>query len=334
MIVAPEVKLVPISVTAKLVPGAPLLGLMLVNVGSVPVAIVKTTALLVPLDVVTVTLVGPGVALAAMVKVAVIWVGLFTLTLPTVTPGPALTMAPEMKLAPVNVTGTLAPCVPLLGLMLVNTGGPTVIVKATGLLVPLEVVTVTLAGPVAALAAMVKVAVIWVRLFTLTLPTVTPGPALTMAPEVKLAPVSVTGTLAPCVPLLGLMLVNVGSPTVIVKTTALLVPLEVVTLTLAGPVAALAAMVKVAVIWVRLFTLTPPTVTPGPALTMAPEVKLAPVNVTGTLAPCVPLLGLMLVNVGSPTLIVKATGLLVPLEVVTVTLAGPVGALAAMVNVT
>ena len=157
MIVAPEVKLVPISVTAKLVPGAPLLGLMLVNVGSVPVAIVKTTALLVPLDVVTVTLVGPGVALAAMVKVAVIWVGLFTLTLPTVTPGPALTMAPEMKLAPVNVTGTLAPCVPLLGLMLVNTGGPTVIVKATGLLVPLEVVTVTLAGPVGALAAMVNV---------------------------------------------------------------------------------------------------------------------------------------------------------------------------------
>jgi hypothetical protein len=67
--VAPELKLVPVSVTVTLVPGAPLVGLMPVNVGSDPPVIVKAIALLVPLDVVTVTLVAPAAALEAMVKV-------------------------------------------------------------------------------------------------------------------------------------------------------------------------------------------------------------------------------------------------------------------------
>jgi len=126
-------------------------------------------------------------------------------------------------------------------------------VKVTAPLVPAEVVTVTLAAPVVALLAMVKVAVICVALTTLTLLTDTPLLLVfTVAPETKPVPVSVTGTEVPCSPLLGLTEVSVGITPRMVKVTALLVPAEVVTVTLAAPGVALLAMVKVAVIWVAL----------------------------------------------------------------------------------
>jgi len=122
---------------------------------------VKVTALLVPPVVVTVTLVGPGVALPAMVKVAVICVALSTLTLLTDTPLLLVfTVAPEMKFVPVRVTGTVVPCAPLLGLTEVRVGPVEMMVNVTALLVPAEVVTVTLTAPGVAVAAMVKVAVI------------------------------------------------------------------------------------------------------------------------------------------------------------------------------
>jgi len=78
----------------------------------------------------------------------------------TVTPLLTCTSAPEMKFVPASVTGTAVPCAPLLGLTEVRVGPVEVMVNVTALLVPAEVVTVTLTAPGVAVAAMVKVAVI------------------------------------------------------------------------------------------------------------------------------------------------------------------------------
>ncbi len=130
-------------------------------------------------------------------------------------------------MVPVSVTGTVAPCAPLFGLMEVRVGAAGVTAKVTALLVPPEVVTVTLAVPRAAVGAILKSAVIWVELITLTLLTVTPELlTFTVAGETKLVPVSVTGTVAPCAPLVGLVEVRVGAAEVTAKVTAKLVPPE------------------------------------------------------------------------------------------------------------
>ena len=84
---------------------------------------------LVPVDVVTVTFLVPTVAFEAIANVAVIWVEFTTVTLLTVIPEPALTVAPEAKLVPVKVTGTLFPATPLLGLIDVSVGAVAPIVK-------------------------------------------------------------------------------------------------------------------------------------------------------------------------------------------------------------
>ncbi len=86
---------------------------------------------------------------------------LTTVTLLTDTPVLLIfTVAPETKFVPVRVTGTVVPSAPLFGLIEVRVGPVEVTVNVTALLVPAVVVTVTLAAPEAALAAMVKVAVI------------------------------------------------------------------------------------------------------------------------------------------------------------------------------
>src|ERR1041384_3373266 len=105
----------------------------------------KPTAELVPPEVVTVTLLVPSVALAAIANVALICVALLILTLLTVMPVPAFTVAPLTKLEPVRITGTLAPTMPPVGLIPVSVGAGGLMVKVTGALVPLELVTVTLA---------------------------------------------------------------------------------------------------------------------------------------------------------------------------------------------
>ena len=240
-----------------------------------------------------------------------------------------------MKLAPVRVTGTPAPWAPLFGLTELRVGAEEVTVKVADPLVPAEVVTVTFVAPTVALAAIVNVAVIWVELTTLTLLTVTPALAtLTEAPAMKLAPVRVTGTLAPWAPLFGLTELRVGAEEVTVKVADPLVPAEVVTVTFVAPTVALAAIVNVAVIWVELTTLTLLTVTPALAtLTEAPATKLAPVRVTGTPAPWAPLFGLTEARVGAEEVTVKVAAPLVPAEVVTVTFVAPTVALLAIVNV-
>src|SRR5204863_52396 len=106
-----------------------------------------------------------------------------------------------------------------------STGGGSVILKPTPVLLPLDVVTVTLKPPNVAFPATVNVAVIWVELTTLTLLTEISGLVVaTVAPAMKFVPVSVTGTAAPATALLGLIEASVGAPTAIVKGTAELVP--------------------------------------------------------------------------------------------------------------
>jgi len=105
-----------------------------------------------------------------------------------------------------------------------------------------------------------------VVLFTTVRPlTVTPVPdTVTAVAPVRLVPVRVTGTLAPCVPIEGAIVVSVGPWTV--NVTVLVVPPVVVTLTLCVPSVAPAAIVKVAVICVPVgFTEMPLAVTPVPA---------------------------------------------------------------------
>src|SRR5215831_5205205 len=125
--------------------------------------------------------------------------------------GPALTVAPEAKLVPVKVTGRLLPTTPLAGLIPDKVGET--MVKPSGGLVPPSVVTVTLAVPGGAEAAMVKVAVIWVALSTVTLLRVMLGPALRTTSEDRLAPVRVTGMLEPVAPVAGLKEVREGAGT-------------------------------------------------------------------------------------------------------------------------
>ena len=204
----------------------------------------------VPAEVVTVTLKLPGGALAAMAKVAVIRDELTTLTLLTVMLGlVVVTVAPVRKLEPLRLTEKLDPITPVEGAMEASAGGAAFVVNVTDGLLPPDVVTVTLAVPTAALAAIVKVAVICAEFTTLTLLTVMPGLlTATMAPDTKLEPVRVTGTLLPCTPLEGVMELNPGGGGATVKLAGELAPLEVVTVMPAEPRAALAAMVRVAVI--------------------------------------------------------------------------------------
>src|SRR5581483_2486375 len=220
--------------------------------------------LLVPFDVATVTFATPAEAVIAITKVAVIWVVLTTATLLMVTPALLmLTMAPERKFVPVKVTGTVAPMEPMAGLIEVRVGAEAaVMLNATAVAVPPEVVTVTLIDPVGVPNAIDNVAVIWVELTTLTLLTVTPVLLTpTLAPETKLVPVKVIGTTAPCTPVAGVIELRVGGGGATLKLSVPLVPPDVDTLTATGPIAAVGAMTKVAVIWLVLTTFTLLTVT-------------------------------------------------------------------------
>jgi len=228
-------------------------------------------------------------------------VPLTTVMLLTVTPVfVMLTVAPETKFVPVRVTGTLAPCAPLVGLMALRVGAAGLTVKTTAAEVPFAVVTVTLAGPVAAVAPIAKLAVIVVALTTVTLLTVTPVfEMLTVAPETKFVPVRVTGTVVPCAPLVGLMEASVGAAGLTVKTAGAEETPAIVTVTLAAPRAAVAPIVKLVVIVVELTTLTLPTVTPPFVMpTVALETKFVPLSVTGTVVPCTPAEGEMPDSVG------------------------------------
>ena len=110
-----------------------------------------------------------------------------------------------------------------------------VTVNGTGLLVPPLSITVTLAGPSGALAAMWKVAAICVVLITVTSLTVMPG-LLTarVASGAKNVPFANSETTEPGLPLGGLSPIdpdNMGGGQVTVNNNGLLAPALVVTVT-------------------------------------------------------------------------------------------------------
>src|SRR4029077_6442719 len=142
--VAPAMKLVPVSVTGTLSPWTPLFGLIAVNVGDAAFT-VNIWAPLIPAGVVTVTFRTPVAALPATVNVAVICVALTTVVLLTEIPEPLrLMVAPATKFVPVRVTDTVCPWTALAELIEVRVGGVGgLTVNVCAPLVPPEVVTVT-----------------------------------------------------------------------------------------------------------------------------------------------------------------------------------------------
>lgn len=103
------------------------------------------------------------------------------------------------------------PFITVFGVMLVSVGFG-ITVNVTELLVPLEVVTVTLVGPVAAVPEMENVTLICEELLTNTLPTEIPGLAtFTVAPVMKLLPLREYELFVPWIPLAGLIDVTVGA---------------------------------------------------------------------------------------------------------------------------
>jgi hypothetical protein len=296
--------------------------------------------------VVTVTLRTVAAAFAAIVNVTVKLVVLATLGVPTAMPVPLrfTLVAPITKFVPVNVTSTTFPATPKFGCTFVNVGccaDGACTVNVCALLVPPNVVTVTLRAVVAAFAAIVNVTVKLVVLVTFGVPTVMPAPLTftLVAPITKFVPVKVTSTAFPATPKFGCTFVNVGCGAWTVNVCALLVPPTVVTVTLRAVAAAFAAIVNVTVKLVVLVTFGVPTVMPVPLTitVVAPAMKLVPVNVTPTAFPATPEFGCTFVNVGGcagGACTVNVCALLVPPVVVTVTLRGVAAAFAAIVNVT
>src|SRR5450432_2489898 len=96
-----------------------------------------------------------------------------------------------------------------------------------------------------------------------------------------------------------------GAAWLMVNVTVLAVPPGVVTVIFCGPTGAVAAMLKVAVIWVAVMT-TPVAVMPAPRFRVA-LVKSVPVRVTGTVVPVTASAGAMVASVGVGGLIVNVT---------------------------
>ncbi len=155
----------------------------------------------------------------------------------TVIPDPEkFTRAPGEKLAPVNAALTLLPADSPPGFICVRITGErvgAVTVKVCAAVVIPPELRFTLRGPAAAVRSIPNWARIWVALDTTTLVTVIPAPeTATLAPEVKLVPVSVTGTVVPAVPVAGLRLVREKVAAVTVNVTGELAPTPMLTVTL------------------------------------------------------------------------------------------------------
>ena len=280
-----------------------------------------------------------AVAPEEIVKVVVIVVEFTTVRGPTVIPPPTplMVMPLVVKFVPVNVTETVSPRWPELGVMedSVGAGGLTT-VKVAGGLVPAGVVTVTEVLPSAAFGATVKFAVICVSLTTVIALTVIPVLTdLTDVAPVNPLPLMVTASEFPRWAEFGLI-EEIAGPTTM-NVSALLVPPGVVTVTLLAPEGAVSALVKVAVMVVELTMVTALMVIPefATATVVPVVVKFVPVRVTDVEAPRVSEVGLMEVSVGGGgALTVNVTALLIPPGAVTVILACPTAVVVApMANV-
>jgi hypothetical protein len=194
-------KLVPVSVTEKLEPWSPWLGVVEVRVGAGG-STVNPTVLLVPLGVVTVIVLAPSTALAAIAKFAVTVVAVETnpVTVMSAAPETVTAVAP-VRFVPVSVTErAVLPCTPDVGLIDVTVGAGGSTVNATVLEVPPVVVTLTVPGPSVALAAIAKVAVTEVEVAVMPLTVMPLADTLIAVVVAKLVPVMVAEKVAPCAP--------------------------------------------------------------------------------------------------------------------------------------
>jgi hypothetical protein len=204
------------------------------------------------------------------------------------------------------------------------------------LVLPVAFFTETNRVDLVAVAAMVKVALIAVPPVPIGVTDVIEMPppvtCIGMAESpVRFAPVRVTLILVPAFPTDGLIPLSEGDEPLppppppdggfTMKVRALVVPLDIETLTLCAPVVAVEETVNVAEICVLPVTDTPDAVTPDPAmLIVAGDKKFVPVSVTGldVLNPADD--GEIKVKVGVGCATVKFTVPLVPLFVCTLML--------------
>jgi hypothetical protein len=149
---------------------------------------------------------------------------------------------------------------------------------------------------------------------------VTPPPVTVIAvAPFRLVPVSVTGTVVPCVPVAGATEASVGPSTVKVMVAF---PPGVNTVTVLAEAVRVVFIVRFTVIVVEETTVTVPTVTPPPFIsTLVPfVVKLEPMIVTGTVVPRTPELGVIDDTVGDGGLFtVNVKALVSPFGVLTMT---------------
>jgi hypothetical protein len=304
-IVSAPVRLVPVRVTDTVVPCVPEVGEIEVRVGTGRAITVNVRALVGPPGIVTVTFLALAVAVVEMVKVALTVVAFTATKLLTVTPVPdTVTAVAPVRLTPVMVTGTTVFSTPLLGVIEVS-DGPTTVNPTVLLVPPGVVVMLTVLAPRVAVAERVKVAVTVVVFTTVMALAVTPVPDMVIADAFdRLVPVRITPVRVwPCAPDVGEIEVSVGTAgAVTVNATVLLVPAEVVTLTVLAPRVAVAVMVKVAVTVVPAVPTTAILVTvipvPDTFTDVMGAVRLVPVRVTVKLLPCAPVLGAIKVSVG------------------------------------
>lgn len=266
----------------------------------------NVTAVVVPPGVVTLTFLADAPAVALIVNVAFNVPLSTTVTLLTVTPDPetVILVPVAVKFAPSNVTGTAVPRTPVFGVTEVSVGaGGRSTVNVTPLLLPLAaVVTFTVLAVSPAPEPTVNVAVTVPSSTTEKLLTVTLLPEMvTPVAVARPDPVNVTGTLVPRAPVFGVIAESTGPSTL--NGCELLVPLDVVTVTVRVLIAALAEIVNVAVMVVEFRAATLLTVTPVPdtATVFPVAAKFVPVRVIPTAAPRKPLPGVTDANVGAPT---------------------------------
>ena len=165
-------------------------------------------------------------------------------------------------------------------------------------------VTEKLRAPVSTFVVMVTLAFKLVEPVTIVELTVMPVPTFTeVTPSMKLVPVKTTSRVCNRLPFVGAIPVKVGTGLFTVNGRVAEVPPPgplLVSEKLRWPVAAFAAMVIFAFKLVELVTVVEFTVIPTPTFTeVTPSMKFVPVKIASSVCSLLPLVGAMLVKVGT-----------------------------------
>lgn len=331
-VVASGKKFMPVIMTSMVWPITPEAGLTLISAGT-GLFTVKLTPLETPPELLFVTVKKrwPAVAAGVIVIFAVRLVKLVTRVELTVIPVPTFTLLVSLKkLSPVKTTSSGCKRLPLAGERLVNVGGGFVTVNDSVFEMPPVAVLPTekSRGPVAALAPMVRSAVMLVALVARIELTAISFPGLTGAPGGKLVPAKTTFKRCKRLPVFGVRLVNVIR--VMVNGRLFEVPPPgpgLATEKLRGPGAASGLMLKLTVNEVGLVTTTELTVKSLLIFTLMPLMKLVPVKITSNVCPATPNAGDSDVKVGTGLLTVKVCVFEIRLPLETEKVRAPVAAL-------